>query len=195
MYIDHILLLLILFTLALTLPSTQDFTSPPPIVSSINRKSPKSAPLILDLLSTSNSSLHTQNTDPVCNGSLLGFDMNRYSCLQTLNTIPTHMGALTFGDRLNGRFDVPLPRRFTSRKCVVFFHSDLKGLEVAVDEQELTLAQTPKRTLPALSMSFIKTVSCRIWRLIDRSHRRRDVCMGVVLRTNASALKVAILEI
>lgn len=120
-YISHILLLLLPFTLALILPSTQDFPNPLPSVPPINMTSPEPAPLIFDVTSTSNSSLRAQATYPVCNGSLLGFDMNRYSCLQAWNTIPTFNRQLTFGDRLYGLFDVSLPRRFSGREYVLFF--------------------------------------------------------------------------
>lgn len=65
---------------------------------------------------TSDTSLAADGPGPVCNGSLLGFDMNRYSCLQAWNTIPTTYQQLTFGDRLNGTFDVQLPRRFSGRE-------------------------------------------------------------------------------
>lgn len=132
MYIGHILLLLIPFPPALALPSIQDLTNPPPLVQPLNRTSPEPVPPMLDLALTANSSLHTQNTFPVCNGSLLGFDMNRYSCLQAWNAIPTSPRQLTFGDRLYAPFDVSLPRRFSSRECVVS-SSEQKLLEISVN--------------------------------------------------------------
>ncbi|KAF6219709.1 hypothetical protein HO133_003534 [Letharia lupina] len=53
--------------------------------------------------------------------------MNRYSCLQAFNTIPTIRQPLTFGDRSNGTFNVQLPRRFSGpdATCVIdIFHKD-----------------------------------------------------------------------
>ena len=54
--------------------------------------------------------------DPFCDGGLLGYDMNRYSCLEAMYKIPSTPKARIFGDRAHGDFDVQLPRRFSSRE-------------------------------------------------------------------------------
>ena len=58
-------------------------------------------------------------SDPVCDGNLLGFDMNRYSCLQAWDTIPVSNRIISFGNRSEKNIDVWVPRRFSSRKCLV----------------------------------------------------------------------------
>lgn len=57
--------------------------------------------------------------DPTCNGDLLGFDVNRYSCLQAWNTIPLSGYDVTFGERFLDDSEVKIPRRYSSRKCLV----------------------------------------------------------------------------
>ena len=136
--IGRILQLLTPLTLALNLPPTRDFTNSAQPVPSINRTFPGPASLILDSDATSNYSLYAQNANPVCNGSLLGFDMNRYSCLEAWNTIPTYNQKLSFGDRLSGNFDVQLPYRFIGREHILFF-SQQDRFGVCVNQHTLTL--------------------------------------------------------
>ena len=118
-YIGCISLLLTSVTLTLTLPPFQDLTSSLLLASPINEtfQRPASPPHDLPAL-ISNFSFDADNSAPVCNGNLLGFDMNRYSCLQAFNKIPTIRQPLTFGDRSNGTFNVQLPRRFSGRECI-----------------------------------------------------------------------------
>ena len=104
-YTGPAFLLLISPSLALILPSIPDFTS-----SAIGLVNASSRP-----------GLNVSYSAPVCDGNLLGFDMNRYSCLQAWNSIPTSRRPMTFGDRLDGTFDVQLPRRFSGRECLVVF--------------------------------------------------------------------------
>lgn len=97
---------------ALTLPPIQDLSTFTPSASLVNKTLPVS--LITDPVAPQANPPYGPIPDPVCNGTLLGYDMNRYSCLQTWRTIPIDREPLTFGDR-NTVFDVKLPRRFTSR--------------------------------------------------------------------------------
>ena len=105
-------------TFALTVPSIQDLTypeTPPPPAT--NKTLPELTSLTVDVpgLKT-NSSLDAGDPPvPVCDGDLLGFDMNRYSCLQAWSTIPTGYRIVSFGDR-GGSYNVQLPRRFSGRK-------------------------------------------------------------------------------
>lgn len=122
LYTGHLLLLLTPSTLALTLPTIRDFTNSPLLAPPTNKTTLGLVSLTADFVPlTPSLSLHADNADPYCDGNLLGFDMNRYSCLQAWNTIPTTNRQLTFGDRLSGTFDVQLPRRFSGRECVAFF--------------------------------------------------------------------------
>ena len=114
MYIGCTFLLLLHPAFVLTLPYIPDLTSSETFLVAASTTFGSSA-------SSSNSSLDAGNRAPVCDGNLLGFDMNRYSCLQAWNTIPTNHRQLTFGDRLNGRFDVQLPRRFSGREYLFIF--------------------------------------------------------------------------
>lgn len=118
-YIGCIALFLTSVTLTLTLPPFQDLTSSLLLASPINEtfQRPVSPPHDLPAL-ISNFSFDADNSAPVCNGNLLGFDMNRYSCLQAWIAIPTGLRSMTFGDRPNGTFDVQLPRRFSGRECI-----------------------------------------------------------------------------
>lgn len=114
--------------LNLALVSVAASSLPLPLLLPTNQTLPVSASSIPDFsILTSNTSPATENSAPVCNGNLLGFDMNRYSCLQAWSTIPINFQQLTFGDRLNGTFDVQLPRRFSGPDgtCVIdVFHKD-----------------------------------------------------------------------
>lgn len=122
MYTGCNLLLLTSPTLALHLPSSPHSTSSAPVPLPTNKTLPALALITPDFSNlTSNYSLGVDRSAPVCDGNLLGFDLNRYSCLQAWNTIPTNSLRLNFGDRLSGTFDVQLPRRFSGRKCVLIF--------------------------------------------------------------------------
>ena len=101
------------FVRALTLPPIQDLSIFTPSASLVNKTLPVS--LITDPVAPQANTPYGPLPDPVCNGTLLGYDMNRYSCLQAWGTIPTHRESLTFGDRKRG-FDVGLPHRFSGRK-------------------------------------------------------------------------------
>ena len=57
-------------------------------------------------------------SNPVCDGNLLGFDMNRYSCLEAWYTIPSSSRTLSFGSMVESEIEVYVPRRFSSRKCL-----------------------------------------------------------------------------
>ena len=61
-----------------------------------------------------------EQTLPVCNGELLGFALNRYSCLEAWRGMPADSQTLTFGDRSDGSCDVKLPRRFSSCESAFF---------------------------------------------------------------------------
>ena len=115
------ILLLVQSTYALYL------ADPPASINSLPASPPANELELVNVSSTTNISATTLNyapgvgaiVDPVCNGSLLGFDMNRLSCLQAWNTIPTTSNELSFGNRSEGRYNVELPRRFSSRKCLI----------------------------------------------------------------------------
>ena len=94
--------------LALTMPYIQDLTNSEPLTLSS---------LTLDVpdLKTNFSLDAGDRPVPVCDGNLLGFDMNRYSCLQAWSTIPTSYRIVSFGDR-GGSYNVQLPRRFSGRE-------------------------------------------------------------------------------
>lgn len=112
-------LLLTCSTLALHIPSVPVLvsSSPPTLPLPANISVPVPASPVPDFSASTSNFSHAANSHaPVCNGNILGFDMARYSCLQAWNTIPTGRGHLTFGDRLNGSFDVQLPRRFSGRE-------------------------------------------------------------------------------
>lgn len=108
------------FVRALTLPPIQDLSIFTPSASLVNKTLPLS--LITDPVALQATTPYGPIPDPVCNGTLLGYDMNRYSCLQTWGTIPISRNTMTFGDR-NTIFDVKLPRRFSSRQYSLLFSS------------------------------------------------------------------------
>ena len=108
-------------TIVLGLPYIPDLTSSSLFSSPANKTFPAAASTTIGS-SASSSNYSTGNPAPVCDGNLLGFDMNRYSCLQAWNTIPSNYRLLTFGDRLDGTFDVQLPRRFSGREYLLFCH-------------------------------------------------------------------------
>ena len=124
---------LITLSRAAKLPSLPDLTSLAPLSPSTNKTflvDPSTTPDFSALTLTN--SLGADNADPVCNGSLLGYDVNKYSCLQSLCTIPTSRREYTFGDRSNGTFDVQLPRRFSGRKWVLSFFCQQIGISRSV---------------------------------------------------------------
>ena len=58
---------------------------------------------------------------PTCDGDLLGYGLNKYSCAEARSEIPVDNRLLTFGDRSNKTYDVRLPRRFSGRESFAFF--------------------------------------------------------------------------
>ena len=121
-YVGYIALCPVSFALALTLPPIQGISSFTQLASPTNKTVPGPASLALDLPDGApNSLIGSDLADPVCNGGLLGFDLNRYSCLEAWNTIPLDRVPVTFGERMHGIFDVGLPRRFSGCECVSFF--------------------------------------------------------------------------
>ena len=58
--------------------------------------------------------------DTICNGDLLGFDLNRYSCLQAWNIIPVTKYDVMFGEKYVDDAEVKIPRRYSGRKSLVF---------------------------------------------------------------------------
>lgn len=108
------------FVRALTLPPIQDLSIFTPSALLVNKTLPVS--LITDPVAPQANTPYGPLPDPFCNGTLLGYDMNRYSCLQAWGTIPINRDRLTFGDR-NTIFDVKLPRRFSSRQYSLLFSS------------------------------------------------------------------------
>ena len=107
------------WTRALSIPSVQDLTNPEPLPSVTNKTLSELTSLTLVPALKANSSLDAGDSPvPVCHGDLLGFDMNKYSCLQAWSTIPTSSKILSFGDR-SGSYNVQLPRRFCGRESDV----------------------------------------------------------------------------
>ncbi|CAD6594488.1 MAG: hypothetical protein ASARMPREDX12_009109 [Alectoria sarmentosa] len=129
-YIGSTILLLSRPTLTLHLPPVPAFVAsmPLPVLLPTNKTSPVPASPVPDFSALPlNSSLDVGYPHPICDGNLLGFDMNRYSCLQAWSSIPTAGRMLAFGDRLSGTFNVQLPRRFSGPDgtCVIdIFHKD-----------------------------------------------------------------------
>lgn len=161
--IVSVLLFLESFTLALTLPSLQDITSTEPLPPRINNTFPSPALLTpLSLALTSNLSRDADNSAPVCDGNLLGFDMNRYSCLQAWNSIPISRETRSFGAKSVRTFEVPLPRRFSGREfCRLLSAVARPCFVVKIHCHGLTLTRM-KRMGPASSTSFTRMVSYRI---------------------------------
>lgn len=199
--IGSTILLLGCSTLALHLPPVPIVVSsmPLPVLLPTNKTSPVPASSVPDFSALpSNSSLDVDHPVPVCDGNLLGFDMNRYSCLQAWNTIPTGGQLLTFGDRLDGTFNVQLPRRFSGRKCVNSCRTPKKKTiwaPVFIDYCGLTLALLSKRTALASSTFFIRMVSCRTGLPIIKFYARRRTCTALASPGATSAPKVAGSEI
>ena len=105
-------------TLALTLPPIQGFFGPPTTLSTTSSTSPGPPSLTLDIPALPLNLSHNDDS-VICNGGLLGFDMNRYACLEAVGSIPLTTRPVTFGERGKGTFEVQLPRRFSSRKFVI----------------------------------------------------------------------------
>ena len=113
-------LLLTSSTLALTLPSIQLLAISPPSTPSLSTVNDTASGLrsITPTLPAPPSNITPDVSwsilpSPVCKGDVLGFDLNQYSCLQSLNTIPGSSTRVEFGDRGHGEFDVKLPRRYS----------------------------------------------------------------------------------
>lgn len=105
-------------SLALTLQPNADVPSLTPSAAQTNKTFSGPASLILDIPAVARRyPLGPGLPDPTCNGNLLGFDMNRYSCLQAWNIIPVSGHEVTFGERFSDDSEVELPRRYSSRKC------------------------------------------------------------------------------
>ena len=86
-----------------------------------NKSFPGAASLLLDVAAVAGKyPLGPYLPNPTCNGSLLGFNLNRYSCLQAWNTIPVTNSDVTFGKKYSDKAEVKLPRRYSGRKCLVF---------------------------------------------------------------------------
>ena len=109
-------------SLALTLQPIADVPSLYPSSARTNKTFPGPASLLLDIPGVvGRYPLGPGLPDPTCNGNLLGFDMNRYSCLQAWNTIPLSGHEVTFGERFSDNSEVELPRRYSSRKCFILY--------------------------------------------------------------------------
>ena len=117
--ISWICLLRISPSLALTLQPVSSLTL---TASPTNKTLPGPALLLLNVSAVGGKyPLGPDLPDPTCNGELLGFDLNRYSCLQAWSTIPLSKDDVRFEERSSNDFDVKLPRRFAGRKCFVLF--------------------------------------------------------------------------
>ena len=116
LYISCIVLSQSSTTLALTLQLIQNASSSTPSSASTNETFPGPVSLTLD-----DPAVAQDYPDPVCNGDLLGFDMDPLRCLEAWRTMPQSYKVQRFGERFARTFDfdVLLPRRFSSRKSVV----------------------------------------------------------------------------
>ena len=192
--------LLISLALALTLPPIEDYTIVTPPPPATNKPYPNSAALTLDSPALeSNTSRALTLPDPVCNGTLLGYNMNRYSCLQAWNTIPTGTAPVSFGDRAHGFFEVPLPRRFSGRECDVFFFFFFfffffgrRGhLAPPFLNWRGRMLMKKKRTGLVSSMFSTRVAPSPIRRPGSRSSERRSFCTGGALLSEASGHREA----
>ena len=121
-------------SILLLVPSTSALylADAPASINSLPASPPTNELKLVNVSSTTNVSAATSLnsfgvgdfSDPVCDGNRLGFDMNRYSCSQAWYTIPTSDSVISFGNRSEKNIDVWVPRRFSSRKCFVFFAAD-----------------------------------------------------------------------
>ena len=92
------------------------------LASPTNKTLPGPASLSLDVPAVEGKyPLGPDLADPTCKGSLFGFDLNRYSCLQAWSTIPLLEDDVRFGERFGDDLNVKLPRRFAGRRCIVLF--------------------------------------------------------------------------
>lgn len=109
-------------SLALSLQPIADISSLTPSAARINKTFSGPASLLLDVPGVAGRyPLGPGLPDLTCNGNLLGFDMNRYSCLQAWNTIPLSRHEVTFGERFSDDSEVKLPRRYSSREFFVLY--------------------------------------------------------------------------
>ena len=108
-------------SLALTLQPIPNLSSLTLSASRTNKTSPGPASLSLDVPTVAGKyPIGPQLPDPTCNGPLLGFDLNRQSCLEAWNTIPLTKYDVTFGKKYSDEAEVKLPRRYIGRECLVF---------------------------------------------------------------------------
>ena len=108
-------------SLALTLPPIPNVSSLTLSTSGTNKTFPGSASLLLDVPAVAvKFPIGPELPEPTCNGDLLGFDLNKYSCLQTWNLIPVSKYEVTFGEKFVGDSEVKIPRRYSGRKYLVF---------------------------------------------------------------------------
>ena len=106
---------------ALTLQPVVDVSSLTLSTSRTNNTTSGPASLLLDVPAVAGKlPLGPDLPDPTCNGDLLGFDLNRYSCLQAWNVIPVSNYEVTFGEKFVDDAEVKIPRRYSGRKCLVF---------------------------------------------------------------------------
>ena len=109
-------------SLTLTLQPIAGVSSLTLSASGTNKTFPGSASLLLDVPGVAGRlPIGPDLPEPTCNGDLLGFDLNRYSCVQAWNIIPVGTYDVTFGEKFDGDTEVKIPRRYSGRKCLVFF--------------------------------------------------------------------------
>lgn len=61
----------------------------------------------------------------LCDGETYKSNLLSASCLDAFHTIPSNVEELSFGDREDGDFDVPLPYRWVSCECLDSFSVSL----------------------------------------------------------------------
>ena len=105
-------------SLALTLQPIPDVSSLTLSASRTNKTSAGPASLSLDVPALAGKyPIGPRLQDPTCNGSLLGFNLDRQSCLEAWSTIPLTKYDVTFGQKYSDEAEVKLPRRYSGRKC------------------------------------------------------------------------------
>ena len=110
-----------------------------------------SHPSSLQLLNLSNNSndadiVNATSSEVKCRGQKYGYNLNRTSCDEVWNQIPTDFENLSFGARTAGTFERPLPYRY------------LSGMISPVDLRvsfHLLLILPTQMTVSALSMSIV----------------------------------------
>lgn len=60
--------------------------------------------------------LNGSNDTPWCRGGRYGFNLNKESCIDAWGSIPTNHELVSYGLRVRGHFEAPLPVRFLSCK-------------------------------------------------------------------------------